>query len=57
MHKRDPRWPNLVFPNKAILPKKDAKFDDSKELQNIRDTGATAGRRMRKVFETDPTDR
>jgi hypothetical protein len=48
--KTDNRWPNLVFPNKAILPTKDAKFESSKELEEIRDKAKKAGKAFKETF-------
>lgn len=58
--KTDSRWPNLRFPNKAILPTKDGEFEESEELHKLRELAAEAGRRFKEAFakkkKTDPTD-
>lgn len=48
--KTDQRWPNLVFPNKAILPTRDAKFEESKEMQEIKRKAREAGKNLKKNF-------
>ena len=55
--KTDSRWPNLKFPNKAILPTKDGEFEESEELHKIRSAAKEAGRKFKRIFGIkDPTD-
>jgi hypothetical protein len=55
--KTDSRWPNLKFPNKAIMPTNDAEFEESEELHKIREAARVAGRKFKKIFGIkDPTD-